>query len=139
MPYNVGEVLEGKAASITKFGVFVTLPDGSTGLVHISEVANTFVNNIRDHVSDGDTVKVKVISIGDDGRINLSIKKALPAPQTPERRPAPRSTAPTPSHRAPAPKAPESFEDKLSRFMKESNSNLSGRFEKRSRRRGGRD
>ena len=82
MQLQVGMVLEGKVTGITKFGAFVALPDGKSGLVHISEIANTFVNDVHDYVQDGQTVKVKVIGIGDDGKINLSIKKAEdPAPQ----------------------------------------------------------
>ena len=82
MQLQVGMVTEGKVTGITKFGAFVALPDGKSGLVHISEIANTFVNDVHDYVQDGQTVKVKVIGIGDDGKINLSIKKAEdPAPQ----------------------------------------------------------
>lgn len=73
---NVGDILEGKITGITKFGVFVDIGENQTGMVHISEVARTFVNEIRDHVNEGDTVKVKVLSIGDDGKISLSIKRA---------------------------------------------------------------
>ena len=76
MQLQVGMVTEGKVTGITKFGAFVALPDGKSGLVHISEIANTFVNDVHDYVQDGQTVKVKVIGIGDDGKINLSIKKA---------------------------------------------------------------
>lgn len=73
---NVGDLLEGKITGITKFGVFVDIGDNQTGMVHISEVARTFVNEIRDFVKEGDTVKVKVLSIGDDGKISLSMKRA---------------------------------------------------------------
>ena len=135
MPFNVGDILEGSVASIVKFGAFITLPDGSTGLVHISEIANSFVNDIHDHLAVGQTVKVKVVTVGQDGKISLSIKKALPAP---ERRPERRAAPAQDSFRARS--EPESFEDKLSRFMHESNSNLSGLYNTRkSRRRGGRD
>ncbi|MCI8553737.1 MAG: S1 RNA-binding domain-containing protein [Clostridiales bacterium] len=77
MQLEVGAVLEGKVTGITKFGAFVELPDGKTGMVHISEVAPTYVKEIRDYVSENQTVKVKVLTIGDDGRISLSIKKAM--------------------------------------------------------------
>ncbi len=73
---NVGDLLEGKITGITKFGVFVEIGDNQTGMVHISEVARTFVNEIRDFVKEGDLVKVKVLSIGEDGKISLSIKRA---------------------------------------------------------------
>ena len=91
MQLEVGTVLEGKVTGITKFGAFVSLPDGKSGLVHISEIANTFVNDVHDYVKDGDTVKVKVIGLGDDGKINLSIKKAVEPQERPA--PAPRSNS----------------------------------------------
>lgn len=86
---EVGAVLEGKVTGITKFGAFVELPGGKTGMVHISEVAPTYVKEIRDYVTENQTVKVKVLSIGDDGRVSLSIKKAMEQPRgTVRRRPA---------------------------------------------------
>lgn len=81
MQLEVGEIYEGKVTGITKFGAFVSFENGQTGMVHISEVATTFVNEIKDHVTEGQSVKVKVLSITDDGKVGLSIKKALPAPQ----------------------------------------------------------
>ena len=77
MQVEVGAILEGKVTGITKFGVFVDLGDNKTGMVHISEVAPTFVNDIHDHVKENETVKVKVLSIADDGKISLSIRRAL--------------------------------------------------------------
>ncbi len=74
---SVGQIVEGKVTGITNFGVFVDLGEGKSGMVHISEVALTYVNNIRDHVNEGDNVQVKILTIGDDGKISLSIKKAL--------------------------------------------------------------
>lgn len=85
MELEVGAVLEGKVTSITNFGAFVALEGGRSGLVHISEVANTYVNDIRDHLQIGQTVKVKVTALK-DGKIDLSIKKALPAPERPTQR-----------------------------------------------------
>ena len=76
MALEVGAILEGKVTGITKFGVFVALPEGKSGLVHISEVANAFVSDINEHVQMGQTVKVRVLNITDDGKINLSIKRA---------------------------------------------------------------
>ena len=81
MQLEVGKIYEGKVTGITKFGAFVELDKDTTGMVHISEVANTFVNEIKDHLQEGQTVKVKVLSVGEDGKISLSIKKAQPAPQ----------------------------------------------------------
>lgn len=83
MDFKVGDVVEGKVTGVTKFGAFVDLGDNKTGMVHISEVARTFVNDIAEHVKMSDTVRVKVLNIGEDGRISLSIKRALePAPRT---------------------------------------------------------
>ena len=96
MQLQVGMVIEGKVTGITKFGAFVALPEGKSGLVHISEIANTFVNDVHDYVQDGQTVKVKIIGIGDDGKINLSIKKAdehAPQQRQDQRPPRPASAA----------------------------------------------
>ncbi len=84
MQVEIGKIYEGKVTGITKFGAFVEIEPGVTGMVHISEVANTYVNEIKDHVTEGQVVKVKVISIGDDNKISLSIKKALPPVQKPQ-------------------------------------------------------
>ena len=73
MEFTVGALLEGKVKSITKFGAFITLPENRTGMVHISEVANTYVSDIHDHLTEGQDVKVKVIGIK-DGKISLSMK-----------------------------------------------------------------
>ena len=70
MELSVGAMLEGKVTGITKFGAFVLLPGGKSGLVHISEVANAFVSDVHDHVQIGQTVKVKVLSVSEDGKIN---------------------------------------------------------------------
>ena len=80
MAVEVGNILEGKVTGITDFGAFVDLPDGKSGMVHISEVAPTYVNKISDHLSEGQTVKVKVLAINDNGKISLSIKKAMDNP-----------------------------------------------------------
>lgn len=131
-------VIEGKVTGITKFGAFVALPEGKSGLVHISEIANTFVNDVHDYVQDGQTVKVKIIGIGDDGKINLSIKKAEdPAPQQRQDRrpPRPAASAQQPRQyggprqavpRANGPTGDVSFEDKLKQFMQESDSRMAG-------------
>ena len=80
MELTVGTVLEGKVKSITNFGAFVSLPENKTGMVHISEVANAYVNDIRQHLTEGQDVKVMVIGC-DNGKINLSIKRLEPKPQ----------------------------------------------------------
>lgn len=78
MNFEVGMIVEGKVTGITKFGAFVDLEGGKTGMVHISEVASTYVNDIKEHLTEGQTVKVKILSISEEGKISLSIKKALP-------------------------------------------------------------
>jgi len=87
MQAEVGTILEGKVTGLTDFGAFVELDGGGTGMVHISEVALTYVKDIREHLEVNQAVKVKVLSVGENGRINLSIKKALEQerPQRPER------------------------------------------------------
>ena len=97
MELEVGSILEGKVTTITKFGAFVALPGGKSGLVHISEIANQFVNDVHDFLQEGQEVKVKVLST-EGGKINLSIKKALP--------PAPRGPRPPQTGAPPPPRAP---------------------------------
>ena len=77
----MGSIVTGKVTGITKFGAFVTLSPGKSGLVHISEIANSYVNDIREHLTENQEVTVKVIGVDDSGRINLSIKAALPQVQ----------------------------------------------------------
>ena len=77
MQIEVGSILDGKVTGITKFGAFVDLSDGKTGMVHISEVASTYVKDINDHLTENQMVKVKVLNISEDGKISLSIKKAM--------------------------------------------------------------
>lgn len=80
MQLEIGKVYEGKVKSITNYGAFVEVPQEgarpATGMVHISEVANTYVNDIHDHLSEGQTVRVKVIAINEQGKVSMSIKKA---------------------------------------------------------------
>jgi S1 RNA binding domain protein len=97
MEFGVGSILEGKVTGITKFGAFVALPGGRSGLVHISEIAYSYVNDVKDYLTEGQEVKVKVIGIDDNNRINLSIKKAMdppPRPPRPRGQGAPRPGAP---------------------------------------------
>lgn len=102
MSIEVGKILEGKVTGITKFGVFVSLDGGVSGMVHISEVSAEYVKDINDHVKDGQVVKVKVIGSDDRGRLSLSMRKAL----EPERKPV-------------------SFEDLMSKFKQESDEKMS--------------
>lgn len=80
MELAIGAILEGKVTGITKFGAFVSLPGGKTGMVHISEIAHAYVSDINEYLSVGQDVKVKVIAIDPAGKINLSIKKTTEAP-----------------------------------------------------------
>ena len=134
MELTVGAILEGKIKTITNFGAFVSLPENKTGMVHISEVANAYVSDIRQHLTEGQDVKVMVIGT-ENGKINLSIKRLEAKPHrenTPRaanaNRPAQSQqqsfrSAPTPP---PAPKtADQLFEEKLKAFMSESDSKLS--------------
>lgn len=109
MELEIGSIYEGKVTGITKFGAFVLLPGGKSGMVHISEVANTFVDDINKFLKEGQPVTVKLIAIDQQGRINLSIKKALPPPEPGARppRPAGNRPAPRPQASAPAPRERE--------------------------------
>ena len=131
MELSVGQIVEGKITGITNFGVFVDLGDSKTGMVHISEVASTYVSEIRDHVKENDVVKMKVLSIGDDGKISLSIKKAAEQPKrenTREGKPFRERTPQKPdnSYVWTAPKSePQSFEDMMNRFKQTSEEKFS--------------
>ncbi len=161
MGIEVGSILDGKVTGITKFGAFVSLPGNRSGLVHISEIAYSYVNDVHDLLAEGQEVKVKVIGVDDNNRINLSIKQALPPPPRPERRSGPRPGGPGPGPRPEGdrrpqsrrpgpsrsfvpepsqPRGPASFEDQLKQFMASSDSKLSELHmnEKRGSRRGGR-
>ena len=81
MEFGVGSILDGQGTGITKFGAFVSLPEGRSGLVHISEIAYTYVSEVSEHLKEGQEVKVKVIGIDQANRINLSIKQVSPPPQ----------------------------------------------------------
>lgn len=129
MEFGVGSIVQGKVTGITKFGAFVSLPEGKSGLVHISEVAYAYVNDVSEHLQVGQEVTVKVIGIDETGRINLSIKKALPPPTRPQSVPASAAAGGarggTPRGGARAPQAPATFEDRLKQFMQQSDSKLS--------------
>ena len=149
MELTVGAVLEGKIKSITNFGAFVSLPENKTGMVHISEVANAYVSDIRQHLTEGQDVKVMVIGTENE-KINLSIKRLEPKPQREggnfqrreggfqnreggnfQRREGGFQNRDNRPQRAPVqPAAPKTadqlFEEKLKAFMTESDSKLSG-------------
>ena len=91
MQLEVGKIYTGIVKGITKFGAFVELEPGKTGMVHISEVANTYVSEIKDHLTEGQEVKVRLLSVGDNGKMSLSIKKAVDNP--PPKAPRPQGAA----------------------------------------------
>ncbi len=109
MPVEVGQILEGRVTGITKFGAFVEISEGITGLVHISEVADSFVKDVNDFLKENDIIKVKVISISSDGKVSLSIRKTKENANNSYRKPKQNDL---------------SFEDKLSKFLKDSEERL---------------
>ncbi|MBZ4688405.1 MAG: binding domain protein [Clostridia bacterium] len=109
---EVGSIVEGVITGITNFGAFVEMPGGQTGLVHISEVADTYVKNVKDYLKENDKVKVKVINIQEGGKIGLSIKQADPNYKANKK------------HKHHSRKNDISFEDKLAKFMKESDEKM---------------
>lgn len=102
MPLEVGSIVEGRVTGITHFGAFVELPEGKTGLVHISEVADEYVRDIKDFLKENDVVKVKVINIDPSGKVGLSIRQV------------------NGNSRRERGRFSQGFEDKLARFLKES-------------------
>lgn len=136
MEFGVGSIVEGKVTGITKFGAFVSLPGGKSGLVHISEIAYSYVSDVSEFLKEGQEVKVKVIGIDESNRINLSIKKAEEPPVKQAGAPAAGGRAPRMNNNGPArggnfaprpaaSKEPMDFEDRLKQFMQSSDSKLS--------------
>jgi S1 RNA binding domain protein len=142
---EIGSKVQGKITGITNFGAFVELPGGSTGLVHISEVADSYVKDVNDHLTVGDQVEVKVIS-EKDGKIALSIKKAIDRPegktssysQRPPRQGGRDGGQSRDSRSKGNFKPKENFEDKMARFLKTSEENLSTLKRSTETKRGGR-
>jgi S1 RNA binding domain protein len=122
MPIAVGSILEGVVTGITNFGAFVQLPSGETGLVHISEVADSYVKDINDFLKKSDQIKVKVLSVDGDGKIGLSIRQTLSKPSRRSFRHEDRAT----------------FEDKMAKFLKESDERLQDLKRNTESKRGGR-
>lgn len=140
MEVTVGMILSGKVTAITKFGAFVALPGGKSGLVHISEISGSFVTDIHDFLQEGQETQVKVLAISPEGKISLSIKQAQPPKPRPRpaERPAPARPARTPAPQPTAPAAEPSFEDKLKQFMTLSDSKQSELNRYMASKRGGR-
>jgi len=136
MSIEIGSKLEGKVTGITHFGAFVELPSGETGLVHISEIADSYVKDVNDFLKVNDMVTVKVINVEKDGKIGLSMKKAVekPIPQTTVVRERPSRPARPQARKH----LSESFDDKLSKFLKDSEERLSNLRKNTDSKRGGR-
>ena len=135
MQLTVGDIVEGKITAVKDYGVFVDIGEGKSGMVHISEIAQSYVSNINDFVKVGDKVKLKVLTIAEDGKISLSIKRAeepktdAPRPERREKRPyTPKAPAPAPdgSYVWTAKKSESaSFEDMMSKFKATSDEKFS--------------
>ena len=134
MQLTVGSIVEGKVTGITKFGAFVDLGEGKTGMVHISEVASTYVKEISDHLTQNQMVKVKILNISPEGKIGLSIKKAMDPPVQPASTGTQRPSRPSRpsggrfnSYDAAQRRSSEplSFEDMLSKFKQTSDDKMS--------------
>ncbi len=160
MSIEVGSIVDGVVSGITNFGAFINLPENKVGLVHISEVADVYVKDVNDFLKEQDKVKVKILSVDDKGKIALSVKQAQE--KKPEERPQQReqrSFNARPQRESGAPMRHEgfrasggdfrrssrfgggsnaSFEDKLSRFLKDSDERLTDLSRKTDSKRGGR-
>ncbi|KRG12855.1 S1 domain-containing RNA-binding protein [Lederbergia galactosidilytica] len=135
MSIEVGSKVQGKVTGITHFGAFVELPGGSTGLVHISEVADNYVKDIKDHLTVGDEVLVKVLNVEKDGKIGLSIRKAKDQPSSQSHSNHHRDNH---RHNRMNDRTKESFEAKMNRFLKDSEDRLSSLKRNTESKRGGR-
>ncbi len=134
----IGEIYEGKVTGLTSFGAFVRMSNGESGMVHISEVAATYVKDITEFLSEGQEVKVKVLAINENNKISLSIKQTLPQPEktneAPKKEPRQSNYQRSNSQRgysqqASKPQqqaaAPMSFEDMMAKFKQESDEKIS--------------
>ncbi|SDM65289.1 S1 RNA binding domain protein [Dendrosporobacter quercicolus] len=135
MSIEVGSVVEGVVTGITNFGAFVELPGGKVGLIHISEVADVYVRDVKDFLKEQDKVKVKVLSVDERGKIGLSIKQLQQASSNSA--PPPRRTHAN-DHRRPNRFNSVTFEDKLNKFLKDSDERLSDLKKNTDSKRGGR-
>ncbi|MCC3377465.1 S1 domain-containing RNA-binding protein [Cohnella sp. REN36] len=142
MAIEVGSKLEGKVTGITHFGAFVDLSGGVTGLVHISEIADSYVKDVHEHLKINDMVTVKVINVDKDGKIGLSIRQAVDRPpeqqqQLPPRGPRGGGDRGGRNFRPGGP-GRATFEDKVSRFLKDSEERISNLKKSTESKRGGR-
>ena len=132
MELAVGQIVEGKITGITNFGVFVDLGEGKSGLVHISEVSRSYVSEIKEHVKIGDVVKMKVLTISEDGKISLSIKRAMmdSEPKREKTNDRPKRNTASPKMDGsytwmPKKEEPASFEEMMNRFKQTSDEKFS--------------
>lgn len=125
---EIGAIVEGKVTGLTAFGAFVSLPEGKSGMVHISEVSNSFVKDIKDFLKEGQDVKVKVVNITDEGKISLSIKKAEDTPREyapkPKRNDRPRNNNVWQGQPRQQNDSAMSFEDMMARFKQVSDEKM---------------
>ena len=138
MAVEIGSIVEGKVTGVKKFGAFVALPGGETGMVHISEVSNGYIEELSDVLSEGQEVKVKVMSKSPEGKIALSIKRTVEAPPRaprPQRADTGRVWQPRPS--SASPQGEQSFEDMMSQFKSRSEEKISDLKKVTEARRGG--
>lgn len=138
MSIEVGSVVEGVVTGITNFGAFVELPGGKVGLIHISEVADVYVRDVKDFLKEQDKVKVKVLSVDERGKIGLSIKQLQQQATPNSAPPSPPRRAHANDHRRPNRFNSVTFEDKLSKFLKDSDERLSDLKKNTESKRGGR-
>ncbi len=143
MSIEVGSIVEGIVTGITNFGVFVQLSGGEVGLVHISEIADTYVKDINDFLTKKDRVKVKVLSVDQGGKIGLSIKQANPTAPAPRQHPERSERFERRDKRDKRKSAPpkvqkQGFEDKMAQFLKESDEKLQDLKKNTENKRGGR-
>ena len=118
MAFETGDILEGKITGLTKFGAFVSLPDNISGMIHISEVSYDYVKEVSDYLCENQTVKVKVLDTGGNGRVSLSIKQANPKPVN--------NTNRRDNHKKQQPdNKDKDFENMMTKFKKESEEKIS--------------
>ena len=126
---EVGSIVEGKITGITNFGAFVSIPEGKSGMVHISEVSNVYVKDIKEHLKEGQEVRVKIIGISDEGKISLSIRKAMENEEEKPQRQQRRQSRPRQANvwqGQPRQQNPSemSFEDMMARFKQVSDEKM---------------
>ncbi|OJF95480.1 S1 domain-containing RNA-binding protein [Alkalibacterium sp. 20] len=136
MSIEVGSKVEGKVTGIANFGAFIDLGNNKTGLVHISEVSDSYVENINEELEVGQTITVKVLTIADDGKIGLSIRKATDKPAVEAKPKTTSRPRPSSSNKRPVAKK-EDFDSLMSSFLKDSEDRLTSLKRHTENKRGG--